>query len=267
MTVYVDYLFIQSMVLDFVIIAQTSAFSRERFKIYRVTLAAFLSAIYSCFIVITKLEFLNYFWCKIALSFVIVYIAFIPKKIEKYLKLVLLFYLSSILTTGATTFVSSLLCEGKYQDSISKIIVYVVSLLATYLSTNKFWKIYKYNLNKEKLNLNVEIFLDGKKYKYLGFMDTGNTVYSYELGVPIVFAEYLDAKQKSEIERLNFTKVWVSTISKKSSEKAVLVDGIVDGQKMKFGVVFVENKLNKNGDYNMVLNYKIFEEKLGGISI
>lgn len=267
MTVYIDYLFIQSLVFDFVIITQTSAFSREKLKVCMAIMAAFLSAIYTCIVVITKLEFLNYFWCKIILSFVIVYVAFVPKTMLKYLKLVAMFYLSSILTIGATIFVSSVLCEGKYQDSISKIIVYVVSLLVTYLSTNKFWKIYKYNLNKEKLNLNVEIFLNGKKYKYLGFMDTGNTVYSYELGVPIVFAEYLTDKQKNDMPKEVFSIVPVSTISKKSSEKAVLVDGIVDGQKMKFGVVFVENKLNKNGDYNMVLNYKMFEEKLGGISI
>ena len=267
MIVYIDYLFMQSMMLDLVIIVQTSVLSREKLKICRATLAAFLSAAYACVVIISKLNFLNYFWCKIILSFVIVYVAFIPKSTLKYLKLVALFYLSSVLTIGATTFVSSLLCEGKYQDIISKIIVYVVSLLVTYVSTNKFWKIYKYNLNREKLNLNVEIFLNGKKYKYLGFMDTGNTVYSYELGVPIVFAEYLTDKQKNDVSKEVFSTVHVSTISKKSSEKAVLVDGVIEGQKMKFGVVFVENKLNKNGDYNMVLNYKMFEEKLGGIVI
>ncbi len=267
MTVYIDYLFIQSMILDFVIIAQTSALSREKLKICRAALAAFLSAIYICVVIIAKLDILNYFLCKIVLSFVIVYVAFIPKTTLKYLKLVVLFYLSSILTVGATTFVSSLLCEGKYQDSVSKIVVYMVSLLVTYVCTNKFWKIYKYNLNKEKLNLNVEIFLNGKKYKYLGFMDTGNTVYSYELGVPIVFAEYLTDEQKNDVSKKVFSTVYVSTISKMSNEKAVLVDGVVEGQKMKFGVVFVENKLNKNGDYNMVLNYKMFEEKLGGIVI
>lgn len=267
MTVYIDYLFIQSVVFDLVIIVQTSTFSKEKIKIHRVALAVFLSGIYTCIVVIAKLEILNYFWCKIVLSFVIVYVAFIPKTILKYLKLVALFYLSSILTVGATTFVSEILCEGEYQDGILKIIVYVVALLVTYISTNKFWQIYKYNLNKEKLNMNVEIFLNGKKYEYLGFMDTGNTVFSYELGVPIVFAEYLSDKQKRDIAKEAFSTVIVSTITRKSDEKAILVNGLVEGKRVKMGVVFVDNKLNRNGEYNMVLNYKMFEEKLGGISL
>lgn len=267
MTIYIDYLFIQNFVLDFVILLQTKLLSKESFKTYKGVIACIVSGIYTCLVITLSLEALNYFWCKVFLSFVIVYIAFTPKELKKYIKLVSIFYLSSILNVGSAVFVSEILCEGKYQTFLCKIVVYCISLFVTYVVSEKFWKIYRFEINSSKLYIPVEVILSGKKYTYIGFMDTGNTVYSYELGVPIVFAEYLTDEQKKMAKCLESTSVAVSTISKKSLEKAILVDSVVQGEKIKLGVVFVDNTLNKDGNYNMVLNFKLFEEKLGGICI
>lgn len=267
MTIYIDYLFIQSFVLDFVILLQTKILSKENFKIYKGVIACTVSGIYTCLVITLGLEVLNYFWCKIFISFVTTYIAFTPKDLKRYVKLVSVFYLSSILNVGSAVFVSEILCEGKYQTLICKIVVYIISLLITYVASEKLWKIYKFEINSSKLYIPVEVILSGKKYIYTGFMDTGNTVYSYELSVPIVFAEYLTDEQKKRTKSLESTSVAVSTISKKSVEKAILVDSVIKGKKIKLGVVFVDNTLNKNGNYNMILNFKLFEEKLGGICI
>lgn len=267
MTIYIDYLFIQSFVLDFVILLQTKLLSRISLKIYKGLLACTVSGVYICLVIALKLEIFNYFWCKVFLSFVIVYIAFTPKDLKKYIKLVSIFYLSSILNVGSAVFVSEILCEGKYQTLVCKIMVYSISLLVTYVVSEKFWKIYKYNVNSSKLYVPVEISVAGNNYTYLGFMDTGNTVYSYELGVPIVFAEYLTEAQKAVAKKQESLNVAVSTISNKSYEKAILVNSVIEGRRIKLGVVFVESTLNKDGNYNMVLNYRLFEEKLGGICI
>lgn len=267
MTIYIDYLFIQSFVLDFVILLQTKLLSKEKFKVYKGVIACIVSGIYTCLAITLSLEVLNYFWCKICLSFVTTYIAFTPKTTKKYIKLVSTFYLASILNVGSAVFVSEILCEGKYQTFLCKIVVYCISLLVTYVVSEKFWKIYRLEINSSKLYIPVEVVLSGRRYMYTGFMDTGNTVYSYELGVPIVFAEYLTDEQKKMTKSLEQTSVAVSTISKKSVEKAMLVDSVIQGKKIKLGVVFVDNTLNKDGNYNMVLNFKLFEEKLGGISI
>ena len=66
---------------------------------------------------------------------------------------------------------------------------------------------------------------------------------------------------------MSYVDIPVSTISKMSNEKAVLLKGKMLGKEIKIGVVFVENKLNKDNAYNMILNYKMFEENLGGICV
>ena len=140
-------------------------------------------------------------------------------------------------------------------------------LLITYVVTKQFWKVYRFNIKEDRLNIPVEMNISGENYIYNAFMDTGNTVYSYELGVPVVFAEYLSLKQKHDVQKLPSAKITVSTISKKSSEKVMLVKGKLKDKYVRFGVVFVDTKLNKDNDYNMILNYKMFEENMGGICI
>ena len=267
MTVYLDYLFVQNFIFDLILIVQTKFLSKIQLDAKRAIFSSIVSSIYICVLVVTKQPQLNYFGSRILLSFVIVYIAFKPESLEKYIKITAVFYVSLILTLGISVFVSQMLCDGKRQELVSKVVVYLVVLLLTFVVTKQFWKIYKFNIKKQNLNMAVEVTISGHKYIYNGFMDTGNTVYSYELGVPIVFAEYISDEQKNEIRKLSYVDIPVSTISKMSNEKAVLLKGKMLGKEIKIGVVFVENKLNKDNAYNMILNYKMFEENLGGICV
>jgi len=134
--------------------------------------------------------------------------------------------------------------------------------------TKQFWRIYKNKLSSMSLIQQVTLNIENTQYTYNGFLDTGNTVKSYELGVPVVFAEYLNEEQKNKVERLPQYTVVVSTISKQSREKVVLIEKAKIGNRIaKIGVVFINAKLNKNNKYNMILNYELFEELLGGIHI
>lgn len=267
MTVYLDYLYIQNFVFDLVLIIQTKFLSKLPLKISRAIIASIISSAYVCVLVITKQSQLNYFWIKVLLSFLVVYISFKPNSIAKYLKATALFYISSILTLGVSILISQMLCDGKSQNLVTKFAVYLAVLLITYVVTKQFWKVYRFNIKENRLNIPVEMNISGENYIYNAFMDTGNTVYSYELGVPVVFAEYLSLKQKYDVQKLPSAKITVSTISKKSSEKVMLVKGKLKDKYVRFGVVFVDTKLNKDNDYNMILNYKMFEENMGGICI
>ncbi|MBR6504669.1 MAG: sigma-E processing peptidase SpoIIGA, partial [Clostridia bacterium] len=151
---------------------------------------------------------------------------------------------------------------------ILKLIVYSISLTLSYIFTKQLWKIYKNNINEKSLIYKVELEIEGNKYWYKGFVDTGNTARSIELNVPIVFAEYLDEEQKRKIEKTQKSQIEICTISSINYLEAIKVKKAkIDGKTIELGIVFVENKLDRKSQYNMVLNYHIFEEVLGGISI
>lgn len=268
MSVFIDYVFLENIVYNFVIILQTAFLSRVDVKKRRFVFASTIGSIYVCIMVCLSLDFFNYFWCKLLLSFVIVYIAFIPQDIGKYLKLIGIYYLATIINVGGCVFVSQMIVKEKEISITTKVIIYIISLLITYLYTKEFWKIYKNNISKNHLIQKVTLNISRKRYTYLGFLDTGNTVKCYELGVPVIFAEYLNNEQKEIIEKQPKYNVNVSTISKQSQEKVILVEqAVIGGKLVDVGVVFVDKKLNKNNEYNMILNYELFENKLGGIKI
>lgn len=268
MTVFIDYIFIENIIYNFVIVLQTAILARISIKKVRLLGASALGSLYVCMLVIFQLDFLNYFWCKLLLSFVLVYIAYNPEEISKYFKLIGIYYLATIVNLGTCIFVSQMIINDNQSGVITKIITYSVSLVLSYIYTNQFWKIYKNVIRKNVLIQNVVLEINKKRYVYKGFLDTGNTVKSYELGLPVIFAEYLDYEQKEIIDSLPKYNVGVSTISKQSQEQAVLVkNAVVDSTIVDVAVVFVNNKLTRNNKYNLILNYELFEDKLGGIKI
>lgn len=268
MLVYIDYIFIENLLYNLVIILQTSFLSRFKINKKRNIFASLIGSIYVCIMVLLKMDFLNYFWCKVALSFVIVFVAFKPKNIGNYLKLIGIYYLATIINVGGCIVVSQMLVKTEKINIITKTVVYIVSLTATYMYTKQFWKIYKTSLSKKELIKKVILNIQDNVYIYNGFLDTGNTVKSYELNVPIIFAEYLSLEQKQIIKKQPQYVVNVSTIIKQGQEKAIYVKNAKVGNKyVDVGVVFVDGRLNKNNKYNMILNFELFEDSLGGIHI
>jgi len=268
MTIFIDYIFIENVLYNLVIILQTAFLSREQIKKVRVIIASLVGSVYVCIMILLRLEILNYFWCKLVLSFIIVYIVFIPQDVVKYLKLIGTYYLATIINVGGCIVVSQMLIKEDNISIMTKLVMYVITLAITYMYTKQFWRIYKNKLSSMSLIQQVTLNIENTQYTYNGFLDTGNTVKSYELGVPVVFAEYLNEEQKNKVERLPQYTVVVSTISKQSREKVVLIEKAKIGNRIaKIGVVFINAKLNKNNKYNMILNYELFEELLGGIHI
>ena len=268
MTIFIDYIFIENILYNLVIILQTAFLARIKIKKLRACLASLVGSGYVCVMILLNLNILNYFWCKLILSFVVLYVAFVPKNIGMCLKLIGIYYLATIINVGGCIVVNQMLIKGENTTISVKIVVYTISLVLTYIYTKLFWKIYKNKLGNISLIQQVTINIQNKKYSYNGFLDTGNTVWNYELGVPVVFAEYLNEEQKNIVEKIPKYSVTVSTISKQSQEKVVLVRKARIGTCFAdIGVVFVDKKLNKNDRYNMILNYELFEEKLGGIHI
>jgi len=268
MTVFIDYIFLENALYNLVIILQTAFLCRIKIRKPRICVASFVGSLYVCIMVWLGLDFLNYFWCKLTLSFVLVYISFEPKELGKYLKLVGTYYLATVINVGGCMVVNQMIVKDESINLVTKFVVYSIALALTYVYTKQFWKIYKNNLNSRTLIKEVTLNICGKKYIYNGFLDTGNTVKSYELGVPVIFAEYLDKEQRTKIQQLPKSSVSVSTISKQSQEDVVLIEKAKIGNAyVNVGVVFVESKLNRNNKYNMILNYELFEEDLGGIHI
>lgn len=267
MKVYIDYIFLENCIFNLIIIYQTRCLSNIEVKKKNAVISSIIGAIYVCVMCIFQLELFEYFWLKFILSFVMVYIAFFPKTLKQYVKLTVSFYLSTILLAGASIVVNQMLTKQSENVYIAKFVVYAISLALSYVYTKHFWRYYTNKINTTSLIKEVKMYLKNRCYEYNGFLDTGNTVYSYELNAPVIFAEVLNNNQRSEINSLECIKVRVATISKESMERVYLTRILIEGKIHKVGVVFVDRQLDKNKKYNMILNLSLYNNECGGISI
>lgn len=267
MTVYIDYIFIQNFIMDCLLLLQTQKLARLQLKVTRMILSVVVSSTYICIMVTFKFEFLDSSICKFFLSFTTIYIAFGPKLLNQYMKLLSIYYLITIVNTGACIVISQLIIKNHTQDIWIKTIVYCISTLLTYTYTEKIWKIYKNRIKECTLMYDAILKVGKNSYMYKGFMDTGNTAYCHFISAPVVFAQVISESQIAQMAKEDYSPITVSTISKNSEEKVYEGSLTIGKKTFKVGVIFVNNTLDKNRKYNMILNYEIFEKFLGGMSI
>lgn len=269
MTIYIDYLFIENVLLDYIILKEVAIISKCEYKKKKILIASIVSSLYIVLMLVFKLRELNYFISKIILVFVTVYLAFTPNKTILYIKLVLMFFLVSVINIGILVITENLLGIEKL-IGISKIAIYSFVYLIGKIVLFKLWKMYSTNVTKESLNYKVVLKIGNNSYTYDAFLDTGNTVYSHKM--PIIFAEVLDKDIDIKLKEKEFFNVKTVTLGNVCEKKAYVFDDIVISNKqecweVKAGVVFEKGKMSKLSNYNMILNYILYTDSMGGIKI
>lgn len=269
MTVYIDYLFIENVILDYILLREVSSISKIKCNAIRILIASILSSVYIVLMLVLKLRELNYVASKFFLAFLMVYIAFKPNKFKLYIKLVLEFFMVSIVNIGILVVIESLFSIEKL-IGINKILIYALVYFAGKIILLKLWKMYSTNVTKSSLNYVVILKIGNREYIYDAFLDTGNTVYSHKM--PVIFAEMLDEQMENELCAKESFDVKTITIGNICKKKAYIFEDILilnkEGSwKVKAGVVFEKRKISKSDNYNMILNYILYTDSLGGIKL
>ena len=272
MKVYLDYIFLENFFIDFLLISETALISKIELNKKRGVVSSTISAIYVVVMVFFKINEFNFLICKILLVFVIVYIAFKPSDFICYIKLTLLFLLVTIINLGSVTFLATFIGITK-TNSLNKVLIYPIGFIFSKLGISQFWKIYKREIKIEDLIYEVKFKIEGKMYKYNAFLDTGNNVYSYFERLPVLFAKKKDNIEKSlKTSDLRNFDVETVTLNRTSKKKAYIIENIEISKKRKkwnvtAAIVFEDINFSGGNEYDMILNYTLFIEKMGGITI
>ena len=271
MTIYLDYIFIENLLIDYILLKETSYIARRPVLNKHLLISAIIGSIYIVLMLYLKLQELNYLICKLLLATVMIYIAFRPKKANEYIKLIGVFILISVINVGTITVITNLL-SLKSITGLLQIFVYVISLLLSRIFTKYMWKVYKQNIKDNDLIYEVRFKVNNKIYKYNGFLDTGNNVFSYTYDVPVIFAEVVDDEILCNINEKESFSIQTVTLSSSQEKRAYIFDDVEITKKdekyiVKVAIVFEKTKLSKDNSYNMLLNYNLYAQNLGGIKI
>lgn len=103
MTIYIDIIFLENLFMNYIIIYATGIIVKAPIKIIRTFLASGIGGVYAILSYMSMLEIYSNLFLKIALSVVMVYIAFNPKNKKIFFKQLMIFYLTSF-TFGGVAF-------------------------------------------------------------------------------------------------------------------------------------------------------------------
>ena len=101
MTIYIDVVFIENLIMNYIILFATGIIIKIKIKHMRLILASVLGAIYSIVAYMSILEIYSSIILKIILSIIIVYIAFNPQNVKSMWKDIVIFYMTSFVFGGA----------------------------------------------------------------------------------------------------------------------------------------------------------------------
>ncbi len=195
MTIYIDIVIIENLIMNYVILCATGIVSKNKIRHLRLIMASLLGAIYSVVAYMKILEIYSNIVLKILLSVIIVYIAYNPQTVKKLWKTLVMFYLVSFVFGGVAF---SLIYIIKPQDIIMKnglflgtyplktiilgaIVAFTIIIIAVKIIRKKF--------TTKDMICDIEIMLNNKKINTKALIDTGNMLKEPITNTPVVVVE------------------------------------------------------------------------------
>lgn len=193
MTIYIDLIFFENIIMNSIIIYATSLIVKSKVKIIRLILSATIGAIYSIALYITNMKIYTSIFSKFVLSIIMMYVAFKPQKVKKLCKQTIIFYLTSFIFGGVALYLiyylkpeEILIKNGMY---VGEYVLKVIILGAIFACIIVKISI---NLIKSKIKCSyckITIKLNEKEITTQAMLDTGNLVKEPITNAPVVIVE------------------------------------------------------------------------------
>ena len=197
MTIYIDVVLIENLIMNYIILYATAIILKRKIKNTRLILASLLGAIYSIISYISNIEIYSTMLLKIILSIIIIYIAFNAQNIKQLGKDLLIFYLASFVFGGAAF---ALIYIVKPQDILMKnglflgtypLKTIILGAIIAFIIIIMAFKIVKSKITKKDMFCDIEVEISGKIIKAKAMIDTGNLLKEPITNTPVVIFEHV----------------------------------------------------------------------------
>lgn len=195
MTLYIDIIFLENIVMNYIIILATGMICKAKIKYIRILLSSILGAIYAVVIYIINLPLYNNQIIKIGVSVCMILIAFIPINVKVLLKQVLIFYLTSFCFGGVAYYLlhtispkliksANGILTGTYPIKIA-----ILGGILGFFIINISFKVIKSKITKKDMIYDVKIYYKEKSVSIKAILDTGNFLRDPITNIPVLIVE------------------------------------------------------------------------------
>lgn len=212
MTVYLDIVFFENVILNYIILMSTAIISNSRTSIFRIMLTSLIGSFFSIVNYIIELKLIINLVFKIFLSVIMIVIAFNNFNLKIFVKQLLFFYIVSFFIGGITFMLIFLISSenvriiknhfvGIYPMKMTFVAGIVGFLIVSVISKISFRKISSNTIFGE-----IEIFYNGNKKKIKAMLDTGNLLKEPITDADVIVVEknsLIELIEKNEMEKIN----------------------------------------------------------------
>ena len=206
MTVYLDIVFIENILMNYIILFATGFIQKIQMKQLRLIASSSFGGLYAIISYLNIIPIYSNIFMKVLLTIIMIYIAFNPKNIKKLLKLILLFYLTSFVIGGCALALLYMVSPknivfkdgvlvGTYpmkMTIIAGIIGFCIIQIAFHLN--------KRQLKKKDMLCNIEISINKQKSEIKAYIDSGNTLKEPISKKPVIIVEKSSIKNFDNID-------------------------------------------------------------------
>lgn len=195
MTLYIDLILLENIIMNYIIILATGMVCKANIKQTRLILASLLGGIYAIIICVIDFKFCTNQITKLLISICMVYISFNPMNVKVMIKQLFIFYLTSFCFGGVAYYL--LYCvNSNLIRSVNGILVGTypikIALLGGILGffiVNISFKIIKSKLTKKDMIYHIDIYYKEKKSSIKAILDTGNLLTDPISSTPVLIVE------------------------------------------------------------------------------
>ncbi len=196
MTIYIDVVFIENLIMNYIILFATSIIIKIKVKHIRLILASILGAIYSIIAYMSILEMYSSVILKIILSVIIVYIAYNPQNVKNMWKYLVIFYMTSFVFGGAAF---ALIYIVKPQDILMKnglflgtypLKTIILGTIVAFVVIVTSFKLVKSKISKKDMFCTIKININKVEIETKAMIDTGNLLKEPISNTPVIVVEH-----------------------------------------------------------------------------
>ena len=196
MTVYIDVIFIENLIINYIIIYATAIIAKVKVKQIRIFIGSLIGSIYSVIYYLFNLKIYSSVILKIILSIVIIYVSFNSKNLKTLLKQIVLFYMISFIFGGASIAIIYMVNSQNITIQNGVLIgeytikTVLIGIVIAYLTVVIACKIIKTKISKKDLICDVKVTLNSKEIETKAMIDTGNLLKEPITNIPVIVMEH-----------------------------------------------------------------------------
>lgn len=180
MVYYIEYVFAENFLIDFILLFVTGRLIKRIIVYKRLIAASFVGALYVILTGYIGKEFMTYFIVKFSVSVLMIMIAYDSKGIITNIRVILCFYITSLLMVGIITALYYLNYDRLTVNAI------VISCFLGYSALHFFFKEVKARIEKSNYMRMISIHMGSFNKTLKAFIDTGNELTDPMTGKPVI---------------------------------------------------------------------------------